>query len=68
MEEKDQIEALKHQALSSYGENREDAMDTLEVYGEAAIPALLEIADASDSVEHQKYARKKIRQIRGDSE
>lgn len=63
MDKEEQIEELKWQALDSYGENREDAMDTLAAYGEKAIPALIEIAGKSSGVDHQKYARKKIREI-----
>ena len=63
MNEEEQIKELKQQALESYGENREDAMDTLAAYGEEAIPALIEIAGEYSKTDHQKHARKKIREI-----
>jgi hypothetical protein len=65
MSDTDPIERLKKDALSSYGENRIDAIDTVAAYGEDAIPALIDIAEESSSNDHQQHARKKIREIKG---
>jgi len=59
----DPIEGLKENALSSYGENRLDAIETLATFGKDAIPALVEIANQSSNEEPQQLARKKIRDI-----
>ena len=67
MSEEDEIERIKRDALNSYGDNREDAIDTLAVYGEDAVSALLEIAEKSVGSDHQKYARKKVREIKQDN-
>jgi hypothetical protein len=64
MDDSDLIERLKEDALSSYGENRIDAIDTVATYGEDAIPALIDIAEQSSSNDHQQHARKKIREIK----
>jgi len=65
MDDSSMIERLKEDALSSYGENRIDAIDTVAAYGEDAIPALIDIAEESSSNDHQQHARKKIREIKG---
>lgn len=59
----DPVEGLKENALSSYGDNRLDAIETLATFGEDAIPALVEIANESSNEEPQQLARKKIRAI-----
>ena len=59
----DPVEGLKENALSSYGENRLDAVETLATFGEDAIPALVEIANHSSNEEPQQLARAKIREI-----
>jgi hypothetical protein len=60
----DPVEGLKENALSSYGENRLDAIETLATFGGDAIPALVEIANESSNEEPQQLARKKIREIK----
>lgn len=62
-EKPDPVEGLKEDALSSYDENRLDAIETLATFGEDAIPALVEIANESTNKEPQQLARKKIREI-----
>lgn len=59
----DPIEGLKENALSSYGDNRLDAIETLATFGEEAIPALVEITNQSSNEEPQQLARAKIRDI-----
>jgi len=59
----DPIEGLKENALTSYGDNRLDAIETLGTFGEDAIPALVEITNESSKQEPQQLARKKIREI-----
>lgn len=57
------ISGLRENALSSYGENRLDAIETLATFGEDAIPSLVEIANKSSNEEPQQLARAKIREI-----
>ena len=59
----DPIDGLKENALSSYGDNRLDAIKTLATFGEEAIPALVEITNQSSNEEPQQLARAKIREI-----
>lgn len=59
----DPIDGLKENALSSYGDNRQDAIKTLATFGEEAIPALVEITNQSSNREPQQLARAKIREI-----
>ena len=59
----DPIDGLKENALSSYGDNRLDAIETLATFGEEAIPALVEITNQSSNEEPQQLARAKIREI-----
>ncbi|WP_251342789.1 hypothetical protein [Haloplanus halophilus] len=59
----DPVEGLKENALSSYGANRLDAIETLATFGKDAIPALVEIANQSSNEEPQQLAREKIREI-----
>lgn len=59
----DPIEGLKENALTSYGENRLDAIETLSTFGEDAIPALVEITNKSSKQKPQQLAREKIREI-----
>ena len=59
----DPIEGLKENALSSYGENRLDAIETLGTFGEDAIPALVEMTNKSSKQKPQQLAREKIREI-----
>ena len=61
--ETDPIDGLKENALSSYGDNRLDAIKTLATFGEEAIPALVEITNQSSNEEPQQLARAKIREI-----
>jgi len=61
--ELDPIDGLKENALSSYGDNRLDAIETLATFGEEAIPALVEITNQSSNEEPQQLARAKIREI-----
>ena len=62
-DEIDPIDGLKENALSSYGDNRLDAIETLATFGEEAIPALVEITNKSSNEEPQQLARAKIREI-----
>jgi len=67
-EHTDAIEGLKKNALSSYGNNRLDAIKTLATFGADAIPALVEVANESSNEEPQQLARKKIRAINEDDD
>jgi len=62
-DETDPIDGLKENALSSYGDNRLDAIKTLATFGKEAIPALVEITNQSSNEEPQQLARAKIREI-----
>jgi Ran GTPase-activating protein (RanGAP) involved in mRNA processing and transport len=64
----DPVEGLKENAVSSYGENRLDAIETLATFGEDAVPALVEITNEVNKEKPQQLARKKIREINKEQE
>jgi len=66
--EPDPVDGLKENALSSYGDNRLDAIETLATFGKEAIPALVEITNQSSNEEPQQLARAKIREINQSSQ
>lgn len=67
-EHPDPVEGLKENAVSSYDENRLDAIETLATFGEDAVPALVEITNEVNKEKPQQLARKKIREINKEQE
>lgn len=55
------IERLKIKAIGSYGDTREQAIETLASFGDPAIPALTEVAEELTS--YDDLAMKKIQEI-----
>lgn len=66
MNNEDEIEKLKKVCKHSYNESRKEAVNSLASYGEDAIPALIDLAEAY-SGEHKTMVLKKIQEIRQES-